>query len=71
MIEDIDLATNLNPDEVVNCLNKNNIKHVDVGKKYGTITAIIELEKLKYLKKRKKILKTKFPRHLMSQKILQ
>ena len=24
-IEDIDLATNLNPDEVVNCLNKNNI----------------------------------------------
>ena len=31
-IEDIDLATNLNPDEVVNCLNKNNIKHIDVGK---------------------------------------
>ena len=28
-IEDIDLATNLNPDEVVNCLNKNNIKYID------------------------------------------
>ena len=41
-VEDIDLATNLEPDEVINCLNKNKIKFIDIGKKYGTITAIIE-----------------------------
>ena len=54
-IEDIDLATNLNPDEVVNCLDKNNIKHIDVGKKYGTITAIIEKEKFEITSLRKDV----------------
>jgi len=54
-IEDIDLATNLNPDEVVNCLNKNNIKHIDVGKKYGTITAIIEKKKFEITSLRKDV----------------
>ena len=29
-IEDIDLATNLNPDEVVSCLNNNNIKYLSL-----------------------------------------
>ena len=54
-IDDIDLATNLNPDEVVNCLNKNNIKHIDVGKKYGTITAIIEKKKFEITSLRKDV----------------
>ena len=48
-IKDIDLATNLDPDEVINCLNKNKIKFIDFGKKYGTITAIIEKKNLKLL----------------------
>ena len=30
-IEDIDLATNLNPDEVESCLNNNNIKYIDLS----------------------------------------
>ena len=54
-IEDIDLATNLNPEEVVNCLNKNNIKFIDVGKKYGTITAIIEKNKFEITSLRKDV----------------
>ncbi len=54
-IEEIDLATNLNPDEVMNCLNKNNIKHIDVGKKYGTITAIIEKKKFEITSLRKDV----------------
>ena len=54
-VEDIDLATNLNPDEVINCLNKNNIKFIDVGKKYGTITAIIEKRKFEITSLRKDV----------------
>ena len=54
-IGDIDLATNLNPDEVVSCLNKNNIKHIDVGKKYGTITAILEKKKFEITSLRKDV----------------
>jgi len=54
-IEDIDLATNLNPEEVVNCLNKNNIKFIDVGKKYGTITAIVEKNKFEITSLRKDV----------------
>ena len=54
-IEDIDLATNLNPDEVVSCLNNNNIKYIDVGKKYGTITAIIEKKKFEITSLRKDV----------------
>ena len=54
-IEDIDLATNHKPHEVVNCLNKNNIKHIDVGKKYGTITAIIEKKKFEITSLRKDV----------------
>ena len=54
-VEDIDLATTLDPDEVINCLNKNNIKFIDIGKKYGTITAIIEKKKFEITSLRKDI----------------
>jgi len=53
--EDVDLATNLNPEEVANCLNKNDIKFIDVGKKYGTITAIIEKKKFEITSLRKDV----------------
>lgn len=54
-VEDIDLATNFDPDEVINCLNKNKIKFIDIGKKYGTITAIIEKKKFEITSLRKDI----------------
>tara|TARA_B100001250_G_scaffold286737_1_gene248642 strand:+ start:40 stop:1314 length:1275 start_codon:yes stop_codon:yes gene_type:complete len=41
-IDDIDLATNLKPDQVKDCLKSNNINFFETGIKYGTITAHIE-----------------------------
>ncbi len=41
-VEDIDLATNLIPDQVCNALKKQNIDFFESGKTHGTITAIIE-----------------------------
>ena len=40
-VDDIDLAVNLNPDEVKKCLQSNNIKFFETGIKHGTITANI------------------------------
>ena len=40
-IDDIDLATNLNPEEVKKCLTSNKIKYFETGIKHGTITAHI------------------------------
>jgi len=37
--DDIDFATNINPKEVKECLNNNNIKFYETGIKHGTITA--------------------------------
>ena len=39
--DDIDLATNLNPDQVKECLTSNKIKFFETGIKHGTITARI------------------------------
>ena len=39
--DDIDLATNLNPDQVKECLTLNKIEFFETGIKYGTITARI------------------------------
>jgi len=39
--DDIDFATNINPKEVKECLNNNNIKFYETGIKHGTITASI------------------------------
>lgn len=41
-MHDRDLTTPLTPDEVENALEKAGIDFVSIGKKYGTITAIIE-----------------------------
>ncbi len=38
-VDDIDLAVNLNPNEVKECLNSNNIKFFETGIEHGTITA--------------------------------
>ena len=39
--DDIDLATNLTPDQVKQCLDKNQIKFFETGIEHGTITAVI------------------------------
>tara|TARA_Y100001958_G_C21224813_1_gene550211 strand:- start:1020 stop:2294 length:1275 start_codon:yes stop_codon:yes gene_type:complete len=44
-IDDIDLATTLKPNEVIEVLKKNNINYYETGIEHGTITAIIEGEK--------------------------
>ena len=41
-VDDIDLATNLNPYQVTEILENNNISYYESGIEHGTITAIIE-----------------------------
>ena len=41
-VDDIDLATNLEPKEICEALNKNNISYFETGIEHGTITAIID-----------------------------
>jgi tRNA nucleotidyltransferase/poly(A) polymerase len=41
-VDDIDLATNLEPKEVCEALKKNNIDYYETGIEHGTITAIID-----------------------------
>ena len=43
LVDDIDLATNINPDEVILSLKKNNISFYETGKNHGTITAMLFL----------------------------
>ena len=40
--DDIDLATNLTPDQVKQCLDKNQMKFFETGIEHGTITAVID-----------------------------
>ena len=54
-VTDIDFATSLNPDETTKLLDQNNIQFVDVGKKYGTVTAIINQKKYEITSFRKDI----------------
>src|SRR5210317_1412618 len=42
LVDDIDLATNLNPKQVCEVLKKNNINFYETGIEHGTITAVIE-----------------------------
>ncbi len=44
-VDDIDLATNLNPQEVIEALKKNEINFYETGVEHGTITAIIDSHK--------------------------
>ena len=54
--DDIDLATNINPEEVKKCLKDNNINYLETGINHGTITASIEKEKFEITSLRKDIL---------------
>ena len=44
-ITDIDFATSLEPDEITELLNRNNISFLDIGIDFGTVTAIINDKK--------------------------
>ena len=55
VIDDIDLAVNLNPDEVSKILKKNNIKFYKTGIDHGTITALINNKKFEITSLRKDI----------------
>jgi tRNA nucleotidyltransferase/poly(A) polymerase len=52
-VDDIDLAVNLSPNEVLEILNKNNIQFYETGIKHGTITAIIGNHKFEITSLRK------------------
>ena len=54
-IDDVDLATSLEPDNVKKRLNKENIKVVDTGIAHGTVTAIINKKKFEITTLRKDI----------------
>ena len=41
IVEDIDLATNLNPQQICEALNNSNINYYETGIEHGTITAVI------------------------------
>ena len=53
--DDIDLATNISPDEVILSLKKNDISFYETGKNHGTITAIIDDKKFEITSLRKDI----------------
>ena len=53
--DDIDLATNLDPQQIKECLSANNIKFFETGIKHGTITAIIENQNFEITSLRKDI----------------
>jgi len=54
-IDDIDLATSLEPDEVKRRLNKEAIKVIDTGISYGTVTAILNKKKFEITTLRKDV----------------
>ena len=54
--DDIDLATNLKPNEVKECLKKNNIDFFETGIEYGTITARLDEKNFEITSLRKDIL---------------
>ena len=55
-IDDIDLATNLEPKQVCEVLKKNNIEYYKTGVEHGTVTAIIDEYKFEITTLRKDIL---------------
>ena len=55
VIDDIDLATTLEPQEVKNKLNKNNIKVIDTGISHGTLTIILNKKKFEITTLRKDV----------------
>ncbi len=43
-IHDIDIATNAGPEEIKKILDKNKIKHIEIGEKFGVIAAVMPKE---------------------------
>ena len=56
LIDDIDLAVNLNPDDVCKILKENNIKFYKTGIDHGTVTVLINNKKFELTSLRKDIL---------------
>ena len=54
-VDDIDLATNLEPKEVCEALKKNEINFYESGIEHGTITALIDKEKYEITSLRKDV----------------
>ena len=54
-VDDIDLAVNLNPEDVCVALKRENIKYYESGIKHGTITALINSHKFEITSLRKDI----------------
>ena len=54
-VNDIDLATNLIPEEVIEVLKKNKIKYYETGLKHGTVTALINNYKFEITSLRKDV----------------
>jgi len=54
-IDDIDLATNLKPNEVCEALKKNKIDYYETGIEHGTITALIDKQKYEITSLRKDV----------------
>ena len=54
-VDDIDLATNLTPDDVSQALKKNNINFYETGIEHGTITAVINNQKFEITSLRKDV----------------
>ena len=55
-VDDIDMATNLEPKIVCDVLKKNNIKYYETGVSHGTITALIDNKKFEITSLREDIL---------------
>ena len=56
LLDDIDFAVNLKPNECIDALKKNNIKYYKTGVEHGTITAVIEDNKFEITSLRKDII---------------
>ena len=55
VVDDIDLAVNLNPDEISKIFKKNNIQFYETGINHGTITALIDNKKFEITSLRKDV----------------
>ncbi len=60
IIDDIDFAVNLRPNECIDALKKHNIKYYETGIEHGTITAIIGNNKYEITSLRKDVI-TEYP----------
>ena len=56
IIDDIDLATNLKPNEVCEALKENQIDYYETGIEHGTITALIDKKKYEITSLRKDVI---------------